>query len=100
MPGTRLSDEHVAAELNGDTPMGPLSGWQRDGDAIARSFEFANFVEAFGFMTKVALAAERLNHHPDWSNSWNKVDISITNHEAGGITDLCIELARSINAAA
>lgn len=100
MAGIRLSDDQVDAIVRGDGDDEPLSGWVRSGDTLTRSFEFATFAEAFGFMTQVALAAERLDHHPDWSNSWNKVEISITNHDAGGITDLCIDLARRANAAA
>src|SRR3954465_3320201 len=76
-----------------------LPGWSYDAPAraIRRHFAFANFSEAFGFMTRVALAAEKLDHHPDWSNSWNRVVIDIVNHDAGGITDVCFELATRIS---
>jgi 4a-hydroxytetrahydrobiopterin dehydratase len=74
-----------------------LDGWARVDGGLERSFEFANFNEAFGFMTRVALAAERLFHHPDWSNSWSQVHIRVSNHDAGGITEIDLELARRIS---
>lgn len=79
-----------------------LPGWTWDGDAkgIRKSFRFRDFGEAFGFMARVALAAEKADHHPDWSNSWNKVDILLTTHSAGGVTDRDVEMAGMIEAAA
>ena len=79
-----------------------LSGWNWDEEAqaIRRSFRFKDFAEAFAFMTRVALAAEKADHHPDWSNSWNKVEIALTTHSAGGLTRRDIELARAIEALA
>ena len=76
-----------------------LPGWDAgdDGRTIHRSFKFKNFVEAFGFMTSVALKAEKANHHPDWSNSWNEVDITLTTHDAGGLTQNDIKLAKAID---
>jgi 4a-hydroxytetrahydrobiopterin dehydratase len=73
-----------------------LPQWQHDPvrDAISRRFVFADFVQAFGFMTQLALAAERLNHHPEWSNVYNRVDVLLTTHDAGGLTALDITLAR------
>ena len=58
---------------------------------------FADFAEAFAFMTRGAAEAERLQHHPDWSNSWNRVTIDIVSHDQGGITDLCRQLAEAVN---
>ena len=77
-----------------------LPGWSYDAHAgaIRRHFSFADFPEAFGFMTRVALAAEKMDHHPDWSNGWNKVDIALSTHSAGGVTALDIVLARAIDA--
>jgi 4a-hydroxytetrahydrobiopterin dehydratase len=72
-------------------------GWEVVEGRLHRGFTFADFSEAFGFMTRVALVAEQLDHHPDWSNSWNKVMIDIVSHAAGGITDQCFELAGRIN---
>ena len=90
---TRLTHDEVELQL-ADIP-----GWGISQGALHRELEFANFVEAFGFMTMVARAAARLGHHPDWSNSWNRVVIDIRSHAEGGITDRCVELARAINKA-
>ncbi len=98
----------------GGTPMGKLGadereaalaslpGWSHDAsrDGIARSFRFADFSAAFAFMTRVALAAERADHHPEWSNVWNRVDILLTTHSAGGLTSQDVALARIIDACA
>jgi 4a-hydroxytetrahydrobiopterin dehydratase len=79
-----------------------LKGWREDGtrDAIRKTFVFANFVEAFGFMTKAALVAERMDHHPEWSNVYKTVDVLLTTHDAGGLTMKDVELARSMDQAA
>jgi 4a-hydroxytetrahydrobiopterin dehydratase len=71
--------------------------WSVVDGRLHREVSFANFSEAFAFMTRVALIAEKLDHHPDWSNSWNRVVIDITSHDKGGITDTCVELATRIN---
>ena len=73
------------------------SGWERHDGYLYREFRFANFVGAFGFMTSVALIAERMNHHPDWSNVYNVVRIRLSTHDAGGITDKDIALASAIS---
>ena len=79
-----------------------IEGWRlsADGSAIERQFVFADFNEAFGFMTRAALAAEKLNHHPDWSNVYRTVDVKLTTHDAGGLTELDFKLARKMNACA
>ncbi|GIL40354.1 hypothetical protein TMPK1_25910 [Rhodospirillales bacterium TMPK1] len=79
-----------------------LAGWRLvDGrDAIEKSFRFADFGAAWGFMSRVALAAERLNHHPEWSNIYNRVTIVLSTHDAGGLTALDVTLARQIEQAA
>lgn len=64
---------------------------------LHRELTFGDFRQAFAFMTAVALEAEHLNHHPDWSNSWNRVTIDIVSHAAGGITETCFELAAAID---
>jgi 4a-hydroxytetrahydrobiopterin dehydratase len=73
-----------------------LKGWKFRNDGIEKVFKFRDFVEAFGFMTSVALFSERANHHPEWSNTYNKVKIRLSTHDAGGVTDLDIELATEI----
>jgi 4a-hydroxytetrahydrobiopterin dehydratase len=74
-----------------------LKGWSLEMNTLKRDFKFKSFVEAFSFMTAIALVAEKLDHHPDWSNSYNKVSISLTNHEAKGITQLDFDLAKTID---
>lgn len=87
----RLGDEDIEKTLQA-TP-----GWQREGDKLARRFEFGTFVEAFGWMSSVALVAEKLDHHPEWKNVYNRVDVELTTHDSGGITALDFELARRMN---
>ncbi len=79
-----------------------LSGWTAapDREAIAKSFKFADFNAAFAFMTEVALSASRLDHHPEWSNVYNRVEVVLTTHDAGGVTANDVELARIMDAAA
>lgn len=79
-----------------------LSGWAEcDGrDAIAKTFVFKNFVKAFAFMTEAALVAERMDHHPEWFNVWNKVQVTLSTHDADGLTEKDVELARAMDAAA
>jgi len=74
-----------------------VPGWSVADAGLHREFTFADFSQAFGFMTRVALIAEKLDHHPDWSNSWNRVVIDITSHDRGGITQLCVEFAGRVN---
>ena len=92
----KMSPSECAAALAG------LAGWtlSEDGLSIRRSFQFADFVEAFGFMVRVALAAEKADHHPEWANVYNKVDITLTTHDAGGLTERDFALAKAINASA
>ena len=80
-----------------------LEGWSAadDGrDAIFRSFRFRDFGQAFTFMTRAALTAERLDHHPEWFNVYNRVDVTLTTHDAEGVTELDVKLARIMDAAA
>lgn len=81
-----------------EAALASLPGWRRldDRDAIARRYSFEDFVAAFGFMTRVAIEAEKLNHHPEWSNVYRHVDITLTTHDAGGLTALDFALARAI----
>ena len=83
-----------------DAALRDLKGWSFDAkrDAIVKTFVFQNFVEAFGFMTKAALVAERMDHHPEWSNVYKTVAVLLTTHDAGGLTMKDIELARAMEA--
>jgi 4a-hydroxytetrahydrobiopterin dehydratase len=74
-----------------------LAGWDISQQKLYRRFVFDNFVEAFGFMSRVALLAESMDHHPDWSNVYNRVDIYLTTHDAGGISERDFILAARIN---
>ena len=89
-----------AAALGADelaSKLASLPAWSATDNRLHREFRFADFSEAFAFMTRVALESEKLDHHPDWSNSWNLVIIDITSHDAGGITDTCFALASAID---
>ena len=86
-----LPPEVVEDKLNG------LADWGLKEAKLHRQFVFGDFVEAFGFMSRVALLAEAANHHPEWSNVYNHVEIYLTTHEAGGITDRDFLLAQNIN---
>jgi 4a-hydroxytetrahydrobiopterin dehydratase len=88
----QLSEAERADALDG------LPDWDYDEarDAIARTFTFADFSEAFAFMTRVALLAEKANHHPEWSNVWNRVEITLTTHDAGGLSGRDVEMAEAI----
>ncbi len=92
----KLSEEARAAAL------ASLPGWQdvNGRDAITRTFEFTDFNEAWGFMARVALIAEQMNHHPEWFNVWNKVDVTLSTHDAGGLTELDVTLAQKMDALA
>ena len=74
-----------------------LLDWSLNDEKLYREFEFRNFIDAFGFMTKVAITVEKMNHHPEWFNIYNKVQIHLTTHEAGGISENDVNLARKID---
>jgi 4a-hydroxytetrahydrobiopterin dehydratase len=74
-----------------------LSNWIMEGSSIHKEFKFKSFTGAFGFMTQVALEAEKLNHHPEWKNVYNKVTITLSTHDAGGLTELDFKLAKLID---
>jgi 4a-hydroxytetrahydrobiopterin dehydratase len=90
----QLDEDERAAALDS------LDEWDYDDarDAIARSFMFADFIEAFGFMARVALLAEKADHHPEWSNVYNRVDVLLTTHDAGGLSVRDVALAKAIDA--
>jgi 4a-hydroxytetrahydrobiopterin dehydratase len=92
MSVAKLTEAEIAAAL------ARLPGWTRlDGrSAIAKKFQFADFNEAWGFMSRVALLAESQNHHPEWSNVWNRVEITLSTHDAGGLSARDVRLAEAI----
>lgn len=92
MPATLLSEIERAAAME------KLPGWApaEDRDAIVKTFVFADFNAAFGFMTRVALAAEAMNHHPEWSNVYKTVEVVLSTHDARGVTTLDIQLAEAM----
>ena len=71
--------------------------WIIDNKTIKKEFKFYNFIDAFGFMSKVAILSEKMDHHPDWQNTYNKVKINLTTHDKGGITSIDLKLAESID---
>jgi 4a-hydroxytetrahydrobiopterin dehydratase len=89
---TKLSDKDLQSQL------ATLSGWELKDGKLHKAYKFKNFIEAFGFMTKVALEAEKMNHHPEWFNVYNRVVVDLTTHDAGGISDLDIALAKKFDA--
>ena len=86
-----LTDERIREELS------KLGGWNIKDGKLAKSFKFNNFVKAFGFMTQVAIEAEKMNHHPDWRNVYNSVEVNLVTHDASAITTHDIKLARTID---
>lgn len=91
-PIRRLDDAEIAARLP------HLNGWRLDQDTLSKDFRFKDFGEAFGFMARIALLAERQDHHPDWSNVYNRVRIALSTHEVGGISERDFRLAAAIDA--
>ena len=83
-----------------EAKMADLKGWVLEGGKLHREFQFANFVEAFGFMASIALVAEKMDHHPEWSNVYGRVSVDLTTHDAGGLTTLDFALAAAMNEAA
>lgn len=83
----KLADQEIAERL------GSIDGWQLVAGKLHREFKFANFVEAFGFMTRAAIEAEKMDHHPEWFNVYSKVVVDLTTHEAGGISERDFALA-------
>ena len=88
---TKLDENEIKKSLES------IGGWSVDDGKLFREFVFPRFIEAFGFMASVATVAEKQNHHPEWFNVYNKVQIRLTTHEAGGITEKDFDLARNIN---
>ncbi|MDD9908311.1 MAG: 4a-hydroxytetrahydrobiopterin dehydratase [Ahrensia sp.] len=90
-----LSDEARERALSG------LDDWDgSSGKSIAKTFRFETFAQAFGFMATIAVIAEKMDHHPDWTNVYNRVEVTLSTHDKGGVTQLDIDLAAAMNAAA
>ncbi|MGB0684446.1 MAG: 4a-hydroxytetrahydrobiopterin dehydratase [Magnetovibrionaceae bacterium] len=94
MAAKKLDEAGIDAALKG------LDGWSKraDRDAITKTFTFADFNRAFGFMAQSALMAEKMDHHPEWFNVYNRVEVTLATHDSGGVTDLDIKLAGFMNA--
>ncbi|MPZ36412.1 MAG: 4a-hydroxytetrahydrobiopterin dehydratase [Rhodospirillales bacterium] len=95
----------MAQKLTADarkSALAKLTGWSEvpGRDAITRKFVFKDFSEAFGFMTRAALVAEKMDHHPEWSNVYKTVEVTLSTHDAGGLTELDVKLAEAMNALA
>jgi 4a-hydroxytetrahydrobiopterin dehydratase len=91
MTMTKLSDDEIRKELAN------LPGWSVINGKLHKEFTFKDFIEAFGFMTTAALHIEKMNHHPEWFNVYNKIKVDLVTHDAGGITQNDINLARTLN---
>ena len=90
------------SDLNDDVQELVANGWELNADStrLEKEFVFANFVAAFGFMTQAAIWAEKLNHHPEWSNVYKTVNVGLTTHDTGGLSELDVKLARKMDAIA
>lgn len=93
MPKVEKLDDAARAALAGELP-----DWTVDGEHLKRTFRFADFSQAFGFMTRVALLAEQQDHHPEWFNVYNRVEIALTTHDADGLSARDLRLAKAIDA--
>ena len=100
-PSQRLYSAKLLTSTERDTLLAPIlaTGWKVvDGrDAVTKSFKFSDFVSAFTFMTRVALVAEKMNHHPEWFNVYNRVEVTLSTHDCGGISNLDVELAKHMD---
>ena len=88
----------ILSKNEAETALASLPGWvlSKDGRGIEKAYAFKDFVAAFGFMTRAALVAEKMNHHPEWSNVYNKVQVRLSTHDAGGFTDKDVKLASAM----
>ena len=87
----KLTDKEIESEVN------KMPGWKVVNGKLSKSFEFKDFIEAFSFMTRVAMHAEKMNHHPEWFNVYNKVNIDLVTHDLNGISNYDMKLANTIN---
>ena len=88
---SKLSDDEIRSQLQA------LEGWSYQDGKLHKTFRFADFIAAWGFMSRIALIAQAMDHHPDWSNVYNTVTVALSTHDAGGVTRLDLELARKTN---
>ncbi len=95
--GMLMSNLNVLSDTELNNALNQLEGWTQKEGKLHRQFQFSSFVEAFGFMSSVALVAESMGHHPEWFNVYNRVTIDLTTHDAGGITNKDVELAKKAN---
>lgn len=97
-----MTDKLTADQASTELPILETAGWSRDesGDAIKKTYQFKNFVEAFGFMSRAALWAEKMDHHPEWFNVYKTVEVRLTTHDAGGLSMLDVKLAKKMDALA
>jgi len=93
-----MTDERTLSEKEISVALQKLAGWSLSNGKLHKEFKFGNFVEAFGFMSRVALIAERLNHHPEWYNVYSRVIIDLTTHDVGGVSGRDIEFATEVEA--
>jgi 4a-hydroxytetrahydrobiopterin dehydratase len=100
----KLREKPVGEKLQDRGTLEPLyeNGWAQVAgrDAIIKTFKFKNFVDAFGFMTRAAIWAEKWNHHPEWANVYNRVEVTLTTHDVDGLSELDVKLARKMDALA
>ncbi len=89
---TKLSDQEIQTHLQ------TLPSWQLQDNKLHKTYTFKNFIEAFGFMTRAALVIEKMNHHPEWSNTYKQVTVNLSTHDVSGISELDIELAKKLDA--
>ena len=94
-----MTEALTADARNTDLPELLDNGWEQtaDRDAIVKTYKFKNFIDAFGFMSRAAIHAEKLNHHPEWSNVYNKVEVTLITHDVDGLSPLDIKLARILD---
>ncbi len=90
----KLTPEQISAALSN------LPGWTVENGKLHRQYKFADFIHAFGFMATAAIAIEKMNHHPEWCNVWNRVTVDLTTHDAGGISQMDVDLAGTLEALA
>lgn len=93
----KMTEQQISAQLeilNNTLP--PEDAWQIKNNKLAKTFKFKNFIRAFGWMSQIAICAEKLNHHPEWFNVYNKVEVELTTHDANGISQLDFELAKKM----